>query len=138
MKPPYDSLQARLAQSPMPVAIVLPGGDRIGPTDAAIKLTLHDQTAVAALATGAIGTVGAEIVEGRVELEGNIRDLMVAAQALLQTDPAQDEHTGWWRQALSWYVSRARHTTAKDAQNIQFHYDVSDDFYALWLDPYRV
>lgn len=26
----------------------------------------------------------------------------------------------------------------KDAEQIQFHYDVSDDFYALWLDPRRV
>jgi cyclopropane-fatty-acyl-phospholipid synthase len=138
MRPPYDSLEARLAKSPVPISIVLPRGDRIGPADSALRLNLHDQTAVAALATGAIGTVGSEIVEGRVELSGRIRDLMAAAQALLQADPAQDEHTAWWRQALSWYVSKARHTTAKDSQNIQFHYDVSDDFYALWLDPYRV
>ena len=25
-----------------------------------------------------------------------------------------------------------------DARQVQFHYDVSDDFYALWLDPRRV
>ena len=25
-----------------------------------------------------------------------------------------------------------------DAKQVQFHYDVSDDFYALWLDPRRV
>ena len=25
-----------------------------------------------------------------------------------------------------------------DAQQVQFHYDLSDDFYALWLDPRRV
>ncbi|HEY1393796.1 MAG TPA: class I SAM-dependent methyltransferase, partial [Methylibium sp.] len=34
--------------------------------------------------------------------------------------------------------SLARHTRERDAQQIQFHYDVSDDFYALWLDPRRV
>ena len=32
----------------------------------------------------------------------------------------------------------AHHTPHKDAEQIQFHYDVSDDFYALWLDPRRV
>lgn len=138
MKLPYDALETRLAQSPVPMRIQLPGGDCVGPADAALSLTLRDQTAIAALATGAIGTVGADIVEGRVQFEGSVRDLMVAAQALLSTDPAQDEHASWWRQALAWYVSRARHTTARDAQNIQFHYDISDDFYALWLDPYRV
>ena len=34
--------------------------------------------------------------------------------------------------------SRGAHSPQKDAQQIQFHYDVSDDFYALWLDPRRV
>ena len=34
--------------------------------------------------------------------------------------------------------SRARHRPEVDAEQIQFHYDVSDDFYALWLDPQRV
>jgi cyclopropane-fatty-acyl-phospholipid synthase len=34
--------------------------------------------------------------------------------------------------------SLASHTPQKDAEQIRFHYDVSDDFYALWLDPRRV
>jgi cyclopropane-fatty-acyl-phospholipid synthase len=35
--------------------------------------------------------------------------------------------------------SFARHRAADvDARQVQFHYDVSDDFYALWLDPRRV
>jgi cyclopropane-fatty-acyl-phospholipid synthase len=34
--------------------------------------------------------------------------------------------------------SLALHSPQKDAEQIQFHYDVSDDFYALWLDPRRV
>lgn len=138
MTSPHDALEARLARSPVPLAVVLPGGEHVGSANAAVRLTLQDQTAAAALIAGAIGTVGAEIVEGRIGFEGSARDLLIAGQALLQTDPAQDERTTWWQQALAWYVSKARHTTVKDAQNIQFHYDVSDDFYALWLDPYRV
>ncbi len=34
--------------------------------------------------------------------------------------------------------SRGSHSLGKDAAQIEFHYDVSDDFYALWLDPRRV
>ena len=34
--------------------------------------------------------------------------------------------------------SVAAHTLAHDARQVQFHYDLSDDFYALWLDPRRV
>ena len=33
---------------------------------------------------------------------------------------------------------RDSHTLERDAAQIQFHYDVSDDFYGLWLDPRRV
>ena len=34
--------------------------------------------------------------------------------------------------------SRSHHQPESDAKQIQFHYDVSDDFYKLWLDPRRV
>ena len=34
--------------------------------------------------------------------------------------------------------SAQRHSRLADARQVQFHYDVSDDFYALWLDPKRV
>ena len=32
----------------------------------------------------------------------------------------------------------AAHTLAHDARQVQFHYALSDDFHALWLDPRRV
>jgi cyclopropane-fatty-acyl-phospholipid synthase len=35
-------------------------------------------------------------------------------------------------------MSLKRHRAEVDARQVQFHYDVSDDFYALWLDPRRV
>jgi cyclopropane-fatty-acyl-phospholipid synthase len=31
----------------------------------------------------------------------------------------------------------ARHTRGRDAQAIRYHYDVGNDFYALWLDEHR-
>lgn len=31
-----------------------------------------------------------------------------------------------------------RHSIERDRQAVTFHYDVSNDFYALWLDPYMV
>jgi cyclopropane-fatty-acyl-phospholipid synthase len=35
-------------------------------------------------------------------------------------------------------LSRWRHRKEADARQVQHHYDVSDEFYALWLDPRRV
>ncbi len=41
------------------------------------------------------------------------------------------------RRSAHSYVGR-RHTRHRDAEAIRFHYDVGNDFYALWLDAQRV
>lgn len=138
MKHLLNALEASLAASPVGVAVELPDGMRLGDANADLRLRLRDRMAVVALAMGEIGSVGAAIVEGRVALEGSMRQLMAAAAALLKSDPAQGEHAGWWQRVLLRARSMAAHTLAHDARNIEFHYDLSDDFYALWLDPRRV
>jgi cyclopropane-fatty-acyl-phospholipid synthase len=72
-----------------------------------------------------------------------MRELMAAAAELMPGDPTQSVGAppaplGWVRQAKLMARSRLRHQPEADARQIQFHYDVSDDFYALWLDPRRV
>ncbi|MBS0392301.1 MAG: class I SAM-dependent methyltransferase [Comamonadaceae bacterium] len=133
-----ESLETSLAQSPVRIAVELPGGMRLGNSKADLRLRFHDRMALVALAMGEIGNVGAAIVEGRVELEGSMRQLMAAAAAMLRFDPARDEQVKWWRRVLLRARSRAQHTRAQDAQHIEYHYDLSDAFYALWLDPRRV
>ena len=138
MKHLHDCLESRLALSPVAIAVVLPGGQRLGPANADLCLQFRDRMAVVALAMGEIGNVGAAIVEGRVELQGSMRQLMQAAASLLHYDPARDEQVKWWRRVLLRARSRTQHTRAQDSQHIEGHYDLSDDFYALWLDARRV
>ena len=138
MKHLLHTLEGRLATLPVPMAVELPAGQHLGAPDPAVVLRFRDRMALVALASGDIGHVGAAIVEGRVALEGGMRDLMAAATGLLTRDPARDQHHGWWRRVLGRARSMAAHTLAHDARQVQFHYDVSDDFYALWLDPRRV
>ncbi len=132
-----DALQARLEGLPVGLALELPGGQQVGPADAPVALRFHDRRSLTALVLGEIGDVGAAIVEGRVLLQGSMRDLMAAAAGLLRGDPAR-ANAGWWQQMMARARSRAVHTIARDARQVQFHYDLSDDFYALWLDPRRV
>ena len=137
MNPLLSSLEERLASSPTPLALVLPSGERYGAQHPEVLLRFHDNAALAALASGQVGTVGMAMVEGRVGFEGRVRDLMAAASALLHADPARG-NPHWWSLAMARVRSMALHTLARDAQQVQFHYDLSDDFYALWLDPRRV
>lgn len=130
-------VQDRLAALPVPVALELPAGQRVGPPDAAVTLGFADWSSLATLAAGQIGRLAEDFVESRVRLEGRMRDLMAVAARLLPGNPAGGD-TGWWTQVLHRARSLAAHSPRKDAEQIQFHYDVSDDFYALWLDPRRV
>ena len=130
-------IEAELAALPVPVAVALPDGRRIEPAGARLQLAFSHWSGVAKLAARQIGSVAEDYVEGAVQIEGAMRDLMQAAAALLPGQPAQTR-TRWWSRLLRNAKSRGAHTLHKDSTQIQFHYDVSDDFYALWLDPRRV
>lgn len=137
MEPLLQKLDSQLAGLPVPVALALPGGRRLGPADAGVRLEFRDWSGLATLAAGQIGKIGEDYVEQRVKIEGAMRDVMAAAAALLPGTPVASD-TSWWTQMLRRAKSLASHTPQKDAEQIRFHYDVSDDFYALWLDPRRV
>ncbi|MEX8193842.1 class I SAM-dependent methyltransferase [Comamonas guangdongensis] len=137
MKNLLSTLEPLLARLPVTASVQLPSGERVGPENSAVQLIFRSPKALAALLDGQVGSVGAAIVEGWVEVKGQARDIMAAAAGLLQTDPVQHRPT-WLEQTVSKAKSLTMHTLTRDAEQIQFHYDLSDDFYALWLDPRRV
>jgi cyclopropane-fatty-acyl-phospholipid synthase len=130
-------VESQLAQLPVPLALNLPGGERVGASSAAVNLSFKDWASLATLVGGQIGRLAEDFVESRVQIEGRMRDIMAVAARLLPGTPVNSD-THWWTQVMRRAKSLASHTQHKDAQQIQFHYDVSDDFYALWLDPRRV
>ena len=124
---------------PTPLAVHLPTGQWLGPSTAPVRLDFPDLGSLAYLGTGHIGALGEGLVEGRIRLEGTMRDLMAAAAGVLRGSAAPVQgHAHWWSRLLHHTRSLTAHTPQRDAAQIQFHYDVSDDFYALWLDPRRV
>jgi cyclopropane-fatty-acyl-phospholipid synthase len=139
---PLESLaEQKLSTVALPLTLVLPGGRRIGQEDAAVTIEFKQYGPLAHVATGQMGRLAEDYVEGLVDLHGTPRDMMAAAAALMG-DPRHDERVtrgnAWWRGLARHGKSLARHTPDADARQIEFHYDVSDDFYALWLDPRRV
>ena len=130
-------IESQLAGLPMPVALQLPAGERLGPPGAPVTLAFKDWSGLAAMAAGQVGRLAEDFVESRVQLEGRMRDLMAVAARLLPGNPVSSD-TRWWAQMVRRAKSVAAHSPHRDAQQVQFHYDVSDDFYALWLDPRRV
>ena len=135
-------LERKLEGLSLPLAVVLPDGHRVGGAKAAITIRLRQISALAHIAAGEVGKVAQDYVEGKLDFDGSVRDLMQIASQMIAADPTQDSGGGatlnWWREIRQNARSRARHQVQADAQQVQFHYDVSDAFYELWLDPKRL
>ncbi|MGW9066858.1 class I SAM-dependent methyltransferase [Achromobacter animicus] len=138
MNPLLSVVERKLQALPVPVQLVLPDGAVLGPSDPRVRFVTHDKTALAHLAEGAVGVLGQDYVEGRIDIEGSMRDVMAAAAALLPGSPMDAARGGWLTDLVRKVMSVWRHSIERDARQIEFHYDLSDDFYALWLDPRRV
>lgn len=138
MNPLLSVVQRKLEALPVPVQLVLPDGAVLGPPDPRVRFVTHDKAALVHLAEGGVGVLGQDYVGGRIDIEGNMRDVMAAAAALLPGSPVEAARSGWLTELVRRVMSVWRHSIERDAKQIEFHYDLSDDFYALWLDPRRV
>ncbi len=145
MTPLAHIVEGKLAARAPGLAVWLPSGRRLGSANAAVQLRLADLAPLAHVAAGRVGGLAQDWVEGRIELHGTMRNIAAAAAGLVAGDPTAPETLpqttsplAWWRGLLRASRSAARHTLDADTRQVQFHYDVSDAFYALWLDPRRI
>lgn len=110
----------------LPLRLRLWNGNELdlGPAPS-VTLVVKDPSLVAQLAHPSLNTLGGAYVEGRLELEGPMSEVIrvgdALSQALLDTGNSRP------RRSLA-------HGKAEDAAAIAYHYDLSNDFYALWLD----
>ena len=138
MNPLLSAVERKLQSLPVTVQLELPDGTIVGPADPKVRFVARDKSALAHLAEGAVGVLGQDYVEGRIDIQGNMRDVMAASAALLPGSPVDAARGGWLTDLVRKVMSVWRHSVERDAKQIEFHYDLSDDFYALWLDPRRV
>ncbi|WP_439650437.1 class I SAM-dependent methyltransferase [Pollutimonas nitritireducens] len=116
----------------------MPDGQMLGVPGADVCLVIKDRSTLANLVAGQVGVLGEDYVEGKFDVDGSMRDLMRLASAILPGSPIDAARIGRLTDLIRRLVSVWRHSIERDARQIQFHYDLSDDFYSLWLDPRRV
>jgi len=92
-----------------------------------VKLSLRSPHVLSSLVKPSLGKLAKNYVEQQIDLEGNIRDIIRLGEALCDAGACIDKKN-WMN--FSWLL-QPRQSASK---NISYHYDVSDDFYALWLD----
>lgn len=90
-----------------------------------VTILIKEPQLMQQLAHPSLNELGAAFVEGRLELEGSIGEAIrvcdVMSEALLK-DEAEVK------------LERTAHDKQTDAEAISYHYDLSNEFYQLWLD----
>lgn len=128
-------IERRLQGLPRSVVLEWPGGRAGRGGDVALRF--RQSRGLLDLARGKVGALADAYVRGEVDIDGSMRDVM-AVVAQLTRQPVDDRPPMPWTRAWRHLRSRLAHRLHRDARQISFHYDVGDDFYALWLDPRRV
>ncbi|WP_291014497.1 cyclopropane-fatty-acyl-phospholipid synthase family protein [Hydrogenophaga sp.] len=91
-----------------------------------VEIRVRDAQALPLLIEPGLDTLGQAYVEELVDVHGAVADILAVAQRLAES--AQPVHglLGRMRRVFG-------HTRESDSEAIQYHYDVSNDFYAQWL-----
>ena len=130
---PIDQALSRLKRSVhASLKVVLWDGREVelGDKPPRVTLRVRNRRTAAALASPSLLTLGQAYIEGDVEVEGDLRDAIRSAAEISRARAG-----GMFDRAGP---SGARHSRTVDRDAIRHHYDVSNEFYALWLDPQLV
>src|SRR5207247_1034063 len=92
-----------------------------------VTVRLKGARAASALVRPTLLSLAEAYIEGHADVEGDVREAIRGAEALTRAFPRP--------LFQSKGLTNARRTKEADRDAIQHHYDVSNEFYALWLDP---
>ena len=110
----------------LPLAVELWNGHRYAPVDRpCVTLRVSREASLRRLARADLAALGEAYVEGDLDLDGPIEEAFRAAETLVRR---------WSGAAPGRLPLWSAHDRTRDREAIQYHYDVSNDFYRLWLD----
>ncbi len=128
-----EFLRRRLGDGALPVRIAFWDGEAFDFAPApVVTITLRSARVLRLFLSGDMGRLGEAYARGEIDVDGRLQDVLrlgiriaerVGRSRLLRRIGAVAARRPRWR-----------HTRARDARAISHHYDVSNAFYALWLD----
>jgi cyclopropane-fatty-acyl-phospholipid synthase len=118
------------SQIALPLRIELWDGQRIdfSPEPPRVTIRLPQASAVRYLLTPSLSNLGAAYVEGMIDVKGAANDMIAIVNALARATLKAEGK-------FARVVRSIGHDKQKDAEAIRYHYDVSNEFYARFLDP---
>ncbi|MDR0479764.1 MAG: cyclopropane-fatty-acyl-phospholipid synthase family protein [Burkholderiaceae bacterium] len=124
----------------LPLLVRWKGGSglKLGQFDTpAVILDVLDASGAAALLSPTLDNLGRAYVEGHIDVQGTLQDMLNLAHRLSEVDLTSGS-AGLVQRLVNKVANAVSHTKTQDKEAIQYHYDVSNEFYAEWLDPAMV
>ena len=127
-----EKFATRLRRHDIPAILRLWNGTEVAlGTAPVVTLRIRNLTALRHLLDPSLASLGRAYVEGDIDVEGRTADVVDVAARLAEFGPEAGK-------GLRRSVRMVRHTREIDAAAIAYHYDVSNEFYAHWLDAQMV
>lgn len=119
------TLLPALKELALPLKLRLWDGKEIdlGPSPS-VTLVIRDSNLITQLAHPSLDLLGAAYVEGQIDLLGPLEEVIRIGDEMSRALGEDDFPP----------PAREAHDKATDAEAISYHYDLSNDFYRLWLD----
>ena len=116
----------------LPITVVLPDGARV-PLSAtpAVEVVARTWRGLQALAKPALGSLARAYVHGDIDFSGSARKVLGIAESMV----GAVDHS---REKLGQRFKTFLHQRRPNRSNIAHHYDVSNEFYRMWLDQRMV
>ncbi len=96
-----------------------------------VTLKVKSASALPLLLEPSLDNLGEAYVKGKIDIEGKLSDIISISYSLARSTVTSASKLARVRRYFN-------HTKASDKKAIQYHYDVSNEFYKLWLDENMV
>ena len=125
----------RSALGPIPVALALRDVEDLPHTGVPIvgRVRIPARSTLLSMVMNPEVGFGDAYAAGKIEMEG---DLVRSLECVCQSSPRVRNWS--WRLLSKWFDWMQANTMRGSSRNIQHHYDLSNDFYRLWLDEQMV
>lgn len=131
------AVERRLQERNLPIRVRFWNGKEVsGSQHARVALHLRSPSEIELLAKPSLGKLAEHYVKQKIDIDGDVHDCITLLAELFGNEPPPEIKPRPRFAPRLW--ARRRHTRDADRESIAFHYDVSNEFYALWLDARRV
>ncbi len=132
MNPLHRIIANRFSGRNLPIALVLPDSSRVPLSEAPeVDVYARNWHGLKALASPELGALARAYVHNDLDFSGGARRVLAIAEALVGS-------VSHGRERMAARMRSWLHRHRANRANIQYHYDLSNTFYRLWLDERMV